>query len=135
MPWKVVGNCVYKKNEDGSTGEKVKCHATRDEAVAHMRALYKNVPDAQRHSEQFVPFSRYEFADAKAKAKKPYGDVKYADPKNGKYPIDTEAHIRAAWSYINKPENAAKYPLNGVSLSSVKARIRAAMRKIGATVS
>ena len=27
--------------------------------------------------------------------KKPYGDVAYADPRNGKYPIDTEAHARA----------------------------------------
>ena len=25
-----------------------------------------------------------------------YGDVKFADPENGKYPIDTEEHIRAA---------------------------------------
>lgn len=132
MPWLLKGNCVHKKNEDGSAGAVVKCHRTRDEAVAHLRALYKNVPDAHMAREYFVPFSRYEFADKK---NKPYGDVKYADPKNGKYPIDTEAHIRAAWSYINKPENAAKYPLNGVSLSSVKAKIRAAMRRIGAEVS
>ena len=68
-------------------------------------------------------------------ASKPYGDVKYADPKNGKYPIDTEEHIRAAWSYINMPKNAAKYPLNGVTLSEVKDRIRAAMKKLGADVS
>ena len=73
-------------------------------------------------------------ADTKAPAK-PYGDVKYADPKNGKYPIDTEEHIRAAWAYINKPENAAKYPLNGVTLAEVKGRIRAAMDKLGADVS
>ena len=69
------------------------------------------------------------------KAAKPYGDVKYADPKNGKYPIDTEEHIRAAWSYINMPKNASQYPLNGVSLSEVKDRIRAAMKGIGADVS
>src|SRR5215472_6344720 len=65
---------------------------------------------------------------------KPYGDVAYADPKNGKYPIDTEAHIRAAWSYINMPKNAAVYPLNGVTLESVKSKIRAAMKRIGADV-
>jgi HK97 family phage prohead protease len=76
---------------------------------------------------------RAAMADTKAKAK-PYGDVTYADPKNGKYPIDTEEHIRAAWSYINKPANAAKYPLNGVTLSEVKGRIRAAMKRIGADV-
>ena len=62
---------------------------------------------------------------------KPYGNVAYADSKNGKYPIDTKAHAKAAWSYINMPKNAAKYPLNGVALSSVKARIMAACKKFG----
>src|SRR5260370_21603080 len=72
---------------------------------------------------------RAAMADTKAK---PYGDVKYADPKNGKYPIDTEEHVRAAWSYINMPKNASAYPLNGVTLSEVKARIKAAMDELGA---
>jgi len=70
--------------------------------------------------------------DTKAK---PYGDVKYADPKNGKYPIDSEARCRAAWSYINMPKNAAQYPMNGVTLSEVKDRIKAALKKYGADVS
>jgi HK97 family phage major capsid protein/HK97 family phage prohead protease len=65
---------------------------------------------------------------------KPYGNVTYADPKNGKYPIDTKAHAQAAWSYINHPKNAAKYPLNGVSLSAVKAKIKAACKKFGITI-
>ena len=30
-----------------------------------------------------------------------YGDVQFADPTNKKYPIDTEEHVRAAWSYIH----------------------------------
>lgn len=38
-----------------------------------------------------------------------YGDVKFADEANKKYPIDTAAHIRAAWNYINKTKNAEKY--------------------------
>jgi hypothetical protein len=29
-----------------------------------------------------------------------YGDVKFADPANNKYPIDTPDHVRAAESYI-----------------------------------
>lgn len=64
--------------------------------------------------------------------KKPYGNVPYADPKNEKYPIDKK-HVKAAWAYINQAKNAAKYPLNGVSLSSVKAKIKAAMKKFGFT--
>jgi HK97 family phage prohead protease len=66
---------------------------------------------------------------------KPYGNVAYADPQNGKYPIDTAAHAKAAWAYINMPKNAAKYPLNGVSLSSVKSRIRGACAKFGISLS
>jgi len=63
--------------------------------------------------------------------KKPYGDVTYADPKNGKYPIDTEAHAKAAWSYINQADSASQYPMNGVTLSEVKDRIMAACKKFG----
>jgi HK97 family phage prohead protease len=67
--------------------------------------------------------------------KPPYGDVAYADEKNKKYPIDTEEHARAAWSYINKPKNAAVYPLNGVTLESVKNKIMAACKKFGIDIS
>lgn len=72
--------------------------------------------------------------EGEQRAPKPYGNVPYADPKNGKYPIDS-AHVKAAWSYINQKKNAAKYPLNGVTLASVKARIKAAMKKFGHSVS
>jgi HK97 family phage prohead protease len=70
-----------------------------------------------------------------ADSKKPYGDVKYADPKNGKYPIDTKEHAQAAWSYINQAKNAAMYPMGGVTLSEVKDRIKAACRKFGIEIS
>ena len=69
------------------------------------------------------------------RAAKPYGDVEYADPKNGKYPIDTKEHVTAAWDYINVAANAAKYPLNGVSLASVKSKIKAAAGKFGIKIS
>lgn len=73
-------------------------------------------------------------AETRASNPKPYGSVEYADPKNGKYPIDTAAHAKAAWSYINMPKNAAQYPMNGVTLSAVKARIMAACKKFGIQV-
>lgn len=38
-----------------------------------------------------------------------YGDVAFADPVNATYPVDTDKHIRAAWSYINDQDNAAAY--------------------------
>ena len=66
--------------------------------------------------------------------KKPYGDVEYADPgyqKDGqhRYPIDTEAHARAAWSYINQADNAAKY--SSANLAKVRAKIMAACKRFG----
>jgi hypothetical protein len=74
---------------------------------------------------------------SKRNPKEPYGNVAYADPgyqpdKKKRYPLDTETHIRAAWSYINKAKNAAKYTSS--QLASIKGKIRSAMRRLGANV-
>lgn len=61
-----------------------------------------------------------------------YGDVEFADPVNKKYPIDTEGHVRAAWSYINKDTNAAKYDADDVQ--TIKERIKAAAKKQGVDI-
>ena len=42
MPYTLDGNCVKKKD----TGETVKCHESREEALAHLRALDANVNDS-----------------------------------------------------------------------------------------
>ncbi len=55
------------------------------------------------------------------RGKQDYGSVEFADPVNKKYPIDTEKHIRAAWSYINHKDNAAKYDKDEVE--TIKKRI------------
>lgn len=55
-----------------------------------------------------------------------YGNVTYADTKNKKYPIDTPAHIRAAWNYINKRKNAAKY--SPEDAAAIKSKIVAAWK-------
>jgi len=62
-----------------------------------------------------------------------YGDVEFADPQNKKYPIDTEEHIRAAWSYINHKDNAAKYDKDEVQ--TIKSRIKRAAKKHGIEIS
>jgi len=58
-----------------------------------------------------------------------YGDVEFADSTNKKYPIDSPEHIRAAWSYINHKDNAAKYDADEVK--TIKNRIKAAAKKHG----
>jgi len=67
----------------------------------------------------------------------PYGEVRYADPgyrKDGvkRYPIDTEAHARAAWSYINQEKNARFY--TSAQLARIKGRIKSAAKKFGINI-
>jgi uncharacterized protein DUF6582 len=61
-----------------------------------------------------------------------YGDVEFADPVNKKYPIDTPEHVRAAWSYINHADNAAKYDRDEVR--TIKQRIKRAAKKHGVAI-
>lgn len=56
-----------------------------------------------------------------------YGDVKFADETNNKYPIDTEEHVRAAWSYIHQQRNADEY--DAKDLKTIKNRIREAAKR------
>jgi hypothetical protein len=56
-----------------------------------------------------------------------YGDVEFADPTNKKYPIDNPEHVRAAWSYINHKDNAAKYDAGEVK--QIKERIKRAAKQ------
>jgi flagellar biosynthesis protein FlhB len=62
-----------------------------------------------------------------------YGDVEFADTTNNKYPIDTPEHIRAAWSYINHNDNAAKYAADDVE--TIKSRIKRAAKRQGVEIS
>ena len=61
-----------------------------------------------------------------------YGNVLFADETNKKCPVDTPEHVRAAWSYINHKDNAAKYAADEVE--AIKDNIRKAARKQGVDV-
>lgn len=62
-----------------------------------------------------------------------YGsDAMFADAKNKKYPLGengelSEDRIRAAWNYINKPDNAGKYAPDEVA--QIKSKIVSAWKK------
>lgn len=56
-----------------------------------------------------------------------YGDVDYADKKNKKYPVDTEEHIRAAWSYIHMPKNQKEY--SDSEVATIKSHIESAWKE------
>lgn len=66
--------------------------------------------------------------------KEPYGKVSYADPgyqkdKVKRYPLDTEGHVRAAWSYINMPKN--RKPYTEEQLKNIEGRIKSSAKKFG----
>jgi hypothetical protein len=67
-----------------------------------------------------------EYAHTEAKH---YADPGYQSDGKRRYALDSEAQCRAAWSYINQPDNAAKY--SPEDLKKVKAAIKAAGRKYG----
>ena len=56
-----------------------------------------------------------------------YGSVKFADPINKKYPLDTEAHVRAAASYFGMAKNRALYKED--EQKTIQGRIDAAKKK------
>lgn len=77
-----------------------------------------------------------EAGDAPGDGSKPYGNVTYADPgyqkdKKKRYPIDTAGHARAAWAYISKGKNAAKYTAS--QLARIKSKIKRACKRFGIT--
>jgi hypothetical protein len=82
--------------------------------------------DGSEVEAEFAKVAKREDTDPKEGEDK-YGDVKFADEKNKKYPIDTEKHIRAAWNYINKEKNAAKY--SAEDLKTIKGKIVAAWKE------
>ncbi len=96
--------------------------------VANMVEMRKQMTPVKSNADVVEDARRKDVTDADKKAaKKEYGDVKYADPDNNKYPIDTEEHIRAAWNYIHQKKNAAKYGDNG---AAIKKRILAAWKRV-----
>jgi hypothetical protein len=56
-----------------------------------------------------------------------YGETRFADPTNKKYPIDTAGRIKAAWAYIHQPKNASKYTAG--ERRTIKTRIRKAAKE------
>jgi hypothetical protein len=97
-------------------------------------SVYKDSKDEQKaFAQAWAATEKATETDLLKLDKKPYGDVEYADPghqSDGKkrYPLDTEKHVRAAWSYIHMPKNASKYKSN--QLASVKSKIAAAFKRV-----
>jgi hypothetical protein len=91
-------------------------------ALADRGLIFESAPDA-------------EFLDEANK--EPYGAVVYADPgyqkdKKKRYPINTAAHVRAAWSFINQAKNGSAY--SAAQLKRIKGKIKSAAKKLGVDI-
>lgn len=107
-----------------------------DPSIVSNRDIYGKPNISERISERLNKMRKLSAEFADGNSDEPYGDVTYADPGyrgRKRYPIDTEQHIRAAWSYINMPKNASKYTAE--QLSAIKSKIKKAMTgTVGANV-
>jgi hypothetical protein len=63
----------------------------------------------------------------------PYADPGYQGDKKQRYQLDNKAHAKAAWAFISKQGNAAKYTAQ--QLKRIKAKIKAALRRFGVAIS
>ena len=61
-----------------------------------------------------------------------YADPGYQADKKKRYPLDTKARAKSAWSYINQGDNAKAY--TGPQLKRIKQRIMKALKRFGVTV-
>lgn len=86
------------------------------------RLVMKALPKAGVEGGHKTPPKEYREGGAKK-------EKHYADPKNFKYPIDDEGHVRAAISYFSKPKNAGVY--SPEQQKSIWSRIRKAAKKFG----
>lgn len=62
----------------------------------------------------------------------PYADPGYQADKKKRYPVDTKARAKAAWSYVSQADNARLY--TSAQLKRIKQRITKALKGFGVTV-
>jgi hypothetical protein len=62
----------------------------------------------------------------------PYADPGYQADKKKRYPIDTKARAKSAWSYVNQADNARLY--TSAQLKRIKQRITKALKGFGVQV-
>jgi len=100
-------------------------------AASALKDAFSDVPEGDMPEEVIKAVSELlltQDGTEETKAPKPYGDVHYADPSEGKYPVDTVEHIRAALRFIGVAHNRE---LLGDHLASTEAAIHAAARAHG----
>lgn len=113
--------------------------AAARESATGMHLIYESISEGQVETttveEKGAPPTK-SGAAAAPPTKAPAGS--YADPgyqgdKAKRYPLDTKARAKAAWSYINQAKNARNY--TSAQLKRIKGRVKSALNKFGVEVS
>ncbi|HUZ75806.1 MAG TPA: DUF6582 domain-containing protein [Stellaceae bacterium] len=90
--------------------------------VASDGAVFQRADDAARHEAALAA----DGADAADSGPADFADPGFRPDGEMRYPLDSEAHIRAAWSYIHQGKNAALYTKD--QIAHIKVRIVAAWK-------
>src|SRR5512143_1056106 len=94
MPYSLRGNCVIKSD----TGETVKCHDDHASALAHLRALMANVPDAKESTMTDTNLDEATFTTDERKKLADSG----AAMSDGSYPIRNAGDLQNAIHAIGR---------------------------------
>jgi HK97 family phage prohead protease len=135
---KIIDESAWAKVQEGvykgfSIGGRVKQRDRLDHKVITGLALTEiSVVDRPANPEAVFDCWKAEGGDLAMPADGFRGATDYADPGyqpdgRKRYPLDSETHIRAAWAYIHKPANAARYTAN--QLNRIKAHIVTAWKE------
>lgn len=132
MPFMIVRrgdqHCVFTQDESGNPkGTSHGCHPTREKAIAQLRALYANVPEARKDDNP---------TGSQGKGER-YADPGYQGDKQPRYPVTKDGkvsaeRVRAAWNYIHHADNRKLYTAQ--QLSHIEGVIRAAAKEAGVEI-
>jgi len=95
-----------------------------DEAARHEVSLQKTT--FAELSDATSGLTHYDLDGAKAADNIDYADPGFQADGKKRYPLDSEEHIRAAWSFIHQKNNGAPY--SAAELDHIKAKIIAAWK-------
>ena len=108
-------------SNEKSAEHQAKSEEHKQSAMSHLKA------GAQTHDRSVTADIAQREDVSPKRGESEYGKVKFADPKNKKYPLDTAAHVRSAASYFGMAKNRSQYSKE--DQATIQSRITAAEKK------
>lgn len=117
------GLAVHKQNADQSMGEMVgQKHATKAEALAHMKALYANEPDASKESAAPDTSGTLIERDIPAETRDDAADSDFVDKDNRSFPILKAEDVMAAVHAFGRYKGPMSFEQFKTRLTSIAKR-------------